>query len=120
MKEAYKATIESDQENQFVRKLEQQAVGSERKDLQWNLPHHPVKHLHKPSSVRRTFNAVSMSRGVWLNDELLSGLELLRNLVRIVSGFREHLIAITADQESMFVSTSSKGRIQSFTFTLAG
>ena len=38
-----------------------------------------------------------------MNDKLLSGPDLLRNLVGIIFRFREHQIAITADIESMFL-----------------
>ena len=106
LKEAYKATIEKDLENHFVRKLEQDEVVSTENDMQWYLPHHPVKHPHKPGKVRRVCNAASKFKGVSLNDKLLSGPDLLRNLVGIVFRFREHLIAITADIESMFLQVA--------------
>ena len=106
LKEAYKATIEKDLENHFFRNLDQEEVSSTENDMQWYLPHHPVKHPHKPGKVRRVCNAASKFRGVSLNDKLLSGPDLLRNLVGIVFRFREHLIAITADIESMFLQVA--------------
>ena len=106
LKEAYKATIEKDLENHFVRKLDQEEVSRTENDMQWYLPHHPAKHPHKPGKVRRVCNAASKFRGVSLNDKLLSGPELLRNFVGIVFRFREHLIAITADIESMFLQVA--------------
>ena len=106
LKEAYKATIEKDLENHFVRKLEQEEVVSTENDMQLYLPHHPVKHPHKPGKVRRVCNAASKFKGVSLNDKLLSGPDLLRNLLGIVFRFREHLIAITADIESMFLQVA--------------
>ena len=69
-------------------------------DMQWYLPHLPVKHSHKPGKVRRVFNAASKFRGVSLNDKLLSGPDLLQNLFGKFFRFREHQIAITADIES--------------------
>ena len=74
--------------------------------MQWYLPHHPVKHPHKPGKVRRVCNAASKFKGVPLNDKLLSGPDLLRNLVGIVFRFREHEIAMTADIESMFLQVA--------------
>ena len=71
--------------------------------MQWYLPHHPVKHPHKPGKVGRVCKAASMFKGVSLNDKLLSGPYLLRNLVGIVFRFREYEIAVTADIESMFL-----------------
>ena len=106
LKEANKATIEKDLENHFVRKLDQEDNFSTENDMRGYLPHHPVKHPHKPGKVRRVCNAASKFRGVSLNDKLLSGPDLLRNLVGIVFRFREHLIAITADIESMFLQVA--------------
>ena len=73
LKAAYKATIEKDLENLFVRKLEQEGVESTENDMQWYLPHHPVKHPHKPGKVRRVCNTASKFKGVSLSDKLLSG-----------------------------------------------
>ena len=106
LKEAYKATIEKDLQNHFVRKLEQEQVVSTENDMQCYLPHHPVKHPHKPGKVRRVCNAASKFKGVSLNDKLLSGPDLLRNLVGIIFRFSEHQIAITADIESMFLQVA--------------
>ena len=90
-------------ENHFVRKVKQEKVVSTENDMQWFLPHHPVKHSHKPGKVRRVCNAASKVKGVSLNDKLLSEPDLLRNLVEIVFGFTEDQIAITAYFESMFL-----------------
>ena len=106
LKEAYKATIEKDLENKFVRILDKDEVQETEEDMQWYLPHHPVKHPHKPGKVRRVCNAASKFKGVSLNDKLLSGPDLLRNLVGIIFRFREHEIAITADIESMFLQVT--------------
>ena len=53
LKDAYKATIEKDLENNFDRKLDQKEIDNTEDDKQWYLPHHPVKHPHKPGKVRR-------------------------------------------------------------------
>ena len=74
--------------------------------MQWYLPHHPVKHTHKPVKVRRVCNAASEFHGISMNYKLLSGRELLGNLFGIVLRFREHQIAITANIESMFLQVA--------------
>ena len=102
LKEAQKTTIEKDLENHFIRKLEHKEVSGSEHEFKWYLPH-PVKHPHKPGKVGRVCNVASKFRGASLNDKLLSGPNLLRNLVGNVFRFREHLIAITADIESMFL-----------------
>ena len=106
MKKAYQDSIERDLECNFVRKLDQEEIKNIENELQWYLPHHPVKHTHMPGKVRGVCNAASKFRGVSLNDKLLSGPDLLRNLVGIVFRFREHLIAITGDIESMFLQVA--------------
>ena len=75
MKNAYQATIEKDTQSNFVRKLDQEEINKTENDTQWYLPHHPVKHPHKPGKVRRVCNAASKFKGVSLNDKLLSGPE---------------------------------------------
>ena len=74
--------------------------------MQWYLPNHPVKHPHKPGKVRRVCKAASKCEGVSLNDKLLSGPDLLRNLVGLVVRFREHEIAITTDIDLPFLQVA--------------
>ena len=101
LKTAYKATIEKDLESNIIRRLDDTEASETENAKLWYLPHHPVKDPHEPGKVRRICNAASMFKGISLNDKLLSGPDLLRNLVGIVFRFREHEIAMTADIESM-------------------
>ena len=48
-------------------------------------------------------NAASKFRGISLNDNLLTGPDLLQNLIGIIIRFREQKIASTADIEAMFL-----------------
>ena len=105
LKAAYKATIQKDSENHFIRKLEQEDVEST-DNMQWYLLHHLVKHPHKQGKVRRVCNAAAKFKGVSLNDKFSRGPDILRNLVGIVFGFRENQIAITADYVSMFLQVA--------------
>ena len=117
LKDAYKATIEKVLQNNFVRKLDQKEIDDTEDDMQWYLPHHPVKHPHTPDKVRRVCIAASKFRGISLNDKLMSGPDLLRNLVGIVFRFRENQIAITSDIESMFLQVAvSKNECKLFRF----
>ena len=106
LKTAYKATIKKDIESNFVRRLDDKEASETENAMQWYLPHHPVKHPHKPGNVRIVCNAASKFKGVSLNDKFVSGPDLLRNLVAIVFRFREHKIAMTADIESMFLQVA--------------
>ena len=103
LKTAYKATIGKDLESNFVRRLDDKEASETENALQCYLPHHPVTHPYKPSKVRRVCNTASEFKRVSLNDKLLTGYDLLRNLVGIVFRFREHEIAMTADIKSMFL-----------------
>ena len=103
LENAYQATFQKDLEINFVRRLDQADSDNKKKDLQWFLPHHPLKDPHKPGKVRRVCNAASKFKGSALNDELLSGPASLRNLVGIVFRFIEIQKTITADFESMFL-----------------
>ena len=81
---------------------------SQMKSLEYRLEkkpveNHPVENPNKPGKVRRVCNAGSKFRGVSLNDNLLTGPDLLQNLIGIIFRFREQKIAITADIEAMFL-----------------
>ena len=74
--------------------------------MQWYSPQHPVEHPHKPGKVRRVFNEASKFKSVSLNDKLLIGPHLLRNLEGIIFRFSESHTAITAAIESMFLQVA--------------
>ena len=97
LKNAYKATKERDLESNFFIRLDDEEASETEYAMQWYLPHHPFKHPQKPGKVKRVCSATSKFKGVSLNDKLLSGPDLLRNLAGIVFRFREYEIAMTAD-----------------------
>ena len=103
LKKRYQATIEVDLQNEHVRKLDGEELSKTRNNLQWYVPHHPVINPNKPEKVRRVCNAASKYKGVSLNDKLMTGPDLLQNLVGIIFRFREHQVALTADIEAMFL-----------------
>ena len=67
----------------------------------WYLPHHAVTNSHKPGKLRVVFDAAAQFAGVSLNNQLLTGPDLLRNLTGVLLRFRRQDIAIAADIEEM-------------------
>ena len=59
LKTAYKASKEKDLKSNFVRNLDGKEASETEKITQWYLPHHPVKHPHKPGKVRKVCNDAS-------------------------------------------------------------
>jgi len=68
----------------------------------WFLPHHPVTHLFKPGKVRVIFDCAAKFRGTSLNEMLLSGPDLLQNLIGVLLRFRLVKFAFTSDIQVMF------------------
>ena len=72
-------------------------------DTVWYLPHHLVENINRPGKVHRVPNAFSKFRGQSLNSNLLTGPDLLNNLLGFLMRFRERPVAVLADIESMFM-----------------
>ena len=106
LKQRYEATIETDLEKGFVRKLDATELKATANEPQWYMPHHPVLNPHKPDKVRRVCNAAAKYQGVSLNDKLMPGPDLLNSLLGIIFRFRENPVAMTADIESMFLQVA--------------
>ena len=103
LRQRYEATIKVDLDNHHVCKIETHELKNTKFEPQWYLPHHQVINPIKPEKVRRVCHAASKYKGVALNDKLMCGTDLLQNLVGIISRFREHEIAMTAEIEAMFL-----------------
>ena len=97
----YKKTFDIDMEKGYIKWLtkEEAAVPVTRK---WYLPHHPVINPKKPGKVRRVCDATAKFQGSSLNSHLLSGPDLLNNLVGIFMRFGEEKVALSGDIEAMF------------------
>ena len=79
----------------------------------WYLPTHPVENPNKPEKVRRVANAASIFKGTSLNDNLLTGPDLLTDLLELILRFREHAIGVLADIEGMFMQIAIRPEDQS-------
>ena len=69
----------------------------------WYLPHHPVVNPNKPGKVRRVLNGASKFHGKSLNSCLLTGPDLLQDLLNVLLRFRQYQYAVSADIEGMFL-----------------
>jgi len=68
----------------------------------WYLPHFGVFHPKKPEKIRVVFDSSAKFHDVSLNDVLLSGPNLMNNLLGVLLRFRKEKVAIVADIEQMF------------------
>ncbi|XP_071950844.1 uncharacterized protein [Antedon mediterranea] len=71
-------------------------------DEAWYLPHFGVYHPQKPDKLRVVFDSSATFNGVSLNDTLLSGPDLMNQLLGVLIRFREEPVAVTGDIEQMF------------------
>ncbi|XP_067026615.1 uncharacterized protein [Acropora muricata] len=90
-----------DLEKGYIKRLTKEEAGAP-VTRKWYLPHHPVVNPKKPGKVRRVCDAAAKFQGSSLNSHLLSGPDLLNNLVGIFMRFREEKVALSGDIEAMF------------------
>ena len=84
----------------YVKPVEMQQPEPEKS---WYLPHHPVVNPNRPRKVRRVANAATKIRDQSLNSNLITGPDLLNNLLGILLRFHENPVAILSDIEGMFM-----------------
>ncbi|XP_059048547.1 uncharacterized protein LOC131843810 [Achroia grisella] len=99
-KQQYEEQIKNLLNKKYAVKCDGSETGSK---VQWYLPHFPVRNPNKPGKVRLVFDAAAKTHGVYLNDFLLEGPDLLISLMRILFRFREEAVAVKADVEEMFL-----------------
>ena len=77
----------------FAKKLteEEAAIVTDRT---WYIPHFGVFNPNKPGKIRLVFDAAAKSRGVSLNDHLLTGPDLLVSLPGALLKFRQRAIGL--------------------------
>ncbi|KAL0879883.1 hypothetical protein ABMA27_002409 [Loxostege sticticalis] len=76
----------------------------------WYLPCFPVLNPMKPGKVRMVHDAAATTKGVSLNDALLTGPDLLQSLPGVLMRMRQHRVAVSADIAEMFLQTSRQVR----------
>ena len=98
---AYYDTVETYIAKGYARKLSPAEITEEPENT-WYLPHHAVTNPNKPGKVLVVFDAAASHKGTSLNDQLVSGPDLLNSLVGVIMRFRLHAVAMIADIETMF------------------
>ena len=68
----------------------------------WYLPHNAVSHPRKANKVRVVFDCAARYSGTSLNEQLLTGPDLLNNLFGVLTRFRKGKVTLLADIESMY------------------
>ncbi|XP_048245274.1 uncharacterized protein LOC125376895 [Haliotis rufescens] len=97
----YSNTLNGYISNGHARKLMQEEIASV-SPRTWYIPHHGVTSPNKSGKVRVVFDAAAAYAGTSLNDNLLSGPDLVNNLFGVIQRFRLYQIALMADVEGMF------------------
>ena len=106
----FNSTIESDFQKNYIAPV---TMTHPQPEHIWYLPTHPVENPNKPEKVRRVANAASIFKGTSLNDNLLTGPDLLTDLFELILRFHEHAIGVLADIEGMFMQIAIRPEDQS-------
>ena len=72
----------------------------------WYLAHQPVVNPNKPGKVRRVPSGPSKFHGKSLNICLLTGLDILQDLLNVLLRLRQYEYAVSADIEGMFLQVA--------------
>ena len=103
LREKYTSTIKEDLNKGYVIEFPDAHKVESRSDKEWYLPHHPVLNPNKPGKVRRVLNGAAKFHGASLIKSLLTGPDLLQNLIYVLLRFRQHPYAVSTDIEGMFL-----------------
>ena len=107
LKQLYEKTLETDLEKGYVKPV---TFSNPAPEKIWYLPHHPVTNPNKPGRVRRVANAASVFKKQSLNKNLLSGPDLLNNLVGLLLRFRQDSVAVMADRGHVYANLHANRR----------
>ena len=81
LREKNTSTIKEDLIKGYVIEVPDAHKVENRSDKEWYLPHHPVLNPNKPGKVRRVLNGAAKFHGASLIESLLTGPDLLHNLI---------------------------------------
>ena len=83
LREKYSNSIKEDLNMGYVIEVPDTDKVENRSDKKWYLPHHPVSNPNKPGKVCRVLNGEAIFHGAPLNKSMLTGPELLQNLIYV-------------------------------------
>ena len=84
------------------------------------LPNHPVFQPEKPGKIRRVPNGAPKFHCSFLNNALLTGPELLQNVIHILIRFRHYQYGVSVDFEGMFLQVASSFHKTNLRFVFRG
>ncbi|XP_074655643.1 uncharacterized protein LOC141909156 [Tubulanus polymorphus] len=97
---AYAKTFDDYVEKGYSRKLSE-TEANQPSPKKWYLPHHAVFNPNK-KKIRVVFDAAACYSGVSLNNQLISGPNLLQSLPGVLLRFGQEQVAVIADVEAMY------------------
>ena len=103
LNEKYADTIREDLEKGYLITVPDAHKVEQRLDKEWYLSHHALINPSKPGKVHRVLKDAAKFLGTSLNKFLLTGPDLLQNLILVLLRFRQHQFAVFADIEGMFL-----------------
>ena len=103
LREKYTSTIKEDLNKGYVIEVPDAHMVENRSYKEWYLPHHPVLNPNKPGTVRRVLHGAAKFHGASLNNSLITGPDLLQNLIYVLLRFPQHPYAVSADIDGMFL-----------------
>ena len=96
----YKEAMNANVDKGYVRKLESEVAND---GPSWYLPHFPViREDRETTKVRIVFDSAAKCKGKSLNDAMLTGPKLQRDVLEILLRFRQKPVALVADIKEMF------------------
>ena len=106
---AYSTTIQQYLDKDYIREVPEAEVS----ESKWFLPHFPVTRFDKSTTkVRIVFDASAKFKGISLNDTILPGPTLQRDVFDVLLRFRHHPVAVVCDVKEMYmqIEMSSEDR----------
>ena len=103
--------------NDYIVRVEKSTCFKADQPHDWYLPHQPVSYPHNPGKAQWALNSTAKFHGYSFNDKLLTGADLLQNLIR----FPKHPYAVSTDIDRIFSpGENHSGGETVFPFFMAG